>query len=442
MKNQNVTASFISLGCFKNIVDTEVLGGMLEKQGVQIVSPYEESDWVIINTCGFIRDAKEESIDEILAALEKKESEEIKHVVVFGCLTQRYYEEMRTNFKKADIIWGVNDFEELAKQIAANNRGQHKYNDKELFLYNENHKRIITTTPNSTFIKISEGCSMKCSFCAIPQIRGPFRSRAIDSIVKEAEKYKQMGFQEINLISQNSTSFGKDKGNDSLLPKLLKTLSALHFNAIRVLYLMPEEVTDEIIDAFTYPSIIPYFDLPFQHVSPAILKRMNRGGSRQKNMELIEKIRKKYNDAVIRSTFIVGFPGETEGDFQELMEFAKKSEIERFGVFGYSDEENTEAFKLNKKVKVEVIQERKERLMDISDQNIENYNKKIIGTTRGFLPQGPCPWDSHATIGRIKSQAPEIDGLTQINEPFGDDYRMFFIRINGFQNEMLYGERI
>ncbi len=442
MKNQKVTASFISLGCFKNIVDTEVLGGMLEKQGIQIVSPYEESEWVIINTCGFIRVAKEESIDEILAVLEKKQSGEIKHVAVFGCLTQRYYEEMRTNFKKADIIWGVNDFEELAKQIAAKNREQYKYNDKTLFLYNENHKRIITTTPNSTFIKISEGCSMKCSFCAILQIRGPFRSRAIDSIVKEAEKYKQMGFQEINLISQNSTSFGKDKGTESLLPELLKALSALHYNAIRVLYLMPEEVTEKIIDAFAHPSIIPYFDLPFQHVSPGVLKRMSRGGSRQKNMELIEKIRKKYKDAVIRSTFIVGFPGETEGDFKELMEFAKKSEIERFGVFGYSDEENTEAFKLKEKVKTEVIQERKERLMDISDQNIENYNKKIIGTIQEFLPQGPCPWDSYATIGRIKSQAPETDGLTQINEPFGDNYRMFIIKITGFQNEMLYGERI
>jgi ribosomal protein S12 methylthiotransferase len=442
MKDQKVTASFVSLGCFKNIVDTEVLGGMLEKQGIRIVSPYEDSDWVIINTCGFIRDAKEESIDEILAALEKKESGEMKHVAVFGCLTQRYYKEMKTSFKKADIIWGVNDFEELAKQIAAKNRKQYKYNDKTLFLYNENHKRIITTTPNSTFIKISEGCSMKCSFCAIPQIRGPFRSRAIDSIVKEAEKYKKMGFQEINLISQNSTSFGKDKGTESLLPGLLKSLSALHFNAIRVLYLMPEEVTDKIIEAFAYPSIIPYFDLPFQHVSPGILKRMNRGGSSQKNLELIENIRNKYKDAVIRSTFIVGFPGETEGDFRELMEFAKKSGIERFGVFGYSDEENTEAFKLEKKVNAENIRERKERLMDISDRNIENYNKKIIGTTREFLPQGPCPWDNHATIGRITSQAPETDGFTQIDEPFGDDYRMFCIKITGFQNEMLYGERI
>ena len=442
MKNQKITASFVSLGCFKNIVDTEVLGGMLEKYNIQIVSPYEKSDWIIVNTCGFIRDAKEESIDEILAVLEKKESGEIKHVAVFGCLTQRYYQELKTNFKKADIIWGVNDFEELAKLIALDKREQYKYNSKELFLYNENHKRIITTTPNSTFIKISEGCSMKCSFCAIPQIRGQFRSRVVESIVKEAEKYKKMGFQEINLISQNSTCFGKERSPRSRLPVLLRALSILNFNAVRVLYLMPEEVTDEIIDAFAYPSIIPYFDLPFQHVSAGVLKRMNRGGSSEKNLELIEKIRKKYTDVVIRSTFIVGFPGETEKDFEELMEFAKKSRIERFGVFGYSDEENTEAFKLKKKVKAEVIRERQERLMDISDQNIENYNKKIIGTHREFLPQGPCPWDSKATIGRIKSQAPETDGSTEVNEPFDNDYRMFFIKITGFQNELLYGERI
>lgn len=440
MENQRKTASFISLGCFKNIVDTEVIGGMLEKYNIKIVSPYEACDWIIINTCGFIRDAKEESINEIIAALEKKESGEINHVAVFGCLTQRYYEDLKNQFTDADIIWGVNNPDQLARLIASKEKGEYRTNG--VFLYNENHKRIITTTPNMTYIKISEGCNMKCSFCAIPQIRGEFRSRTIESIVKEAGNYKKMGFQEINLISQNSTGFGKDKESKSLLPELLKALSNLNLNAIRVLYLMPEEITDEIINAFSHPSIIPYFDLPFQHVSPGVLKRMNRGGSLEKNFELIEKIRKKYNDAVLRSTFIVGFPGETEEDFEELVKFAKNSKIERFGVFGYSDEENTKAFKLRKKIPGEVIKDRVERLMDISDQNVENYNKKIIGTFRQFLPQGPCPWDSSATIGRVESQAPEIDGLTQINEIFEDDYRMFTIKITGSKNEMLYGERI
>lgn len=441
MKNQITTASFVSLGCFKNIVDTEVLGGMLEKHNIRIVSPYEDAEWTIINTCGFVRDAKEESIQEILAALEKKESGEIKHVAVFGCLTQRYYNDLKENFKDADIIWGVNDLDQLAKLIAQTKNEE--YNDKKPFLYDHNHKRIITTTPNSTYIKISEGCNMTCSFCAIPQIRGPYRSRTIDSIIKEAEKYKNMGFQEINLISQNSTYFGKDRGTKSQLPDLLKEISTLRFNAVRVLYLMPEEVTDEIIDGFSHPSILPYFDLPFQHVAPNVLKRMNRSGGSKKNSETIKKIRAKYPDAVIRSTFIVGFPGETQSDYEELKAFAKVSRIERFGVFAYSDEENTEAFNLKDKLEPNVAELRKELLMDISDENIERYNESIVDTEQDFLPLGPCPWDSNSTIGRIMSQAPETDGLTQVADvPFDDDYRMYTIRITGFQNEMIYGESL
>jgi len=222
------TVSFISLGCFKNLVDTEVLGGFLQKRNINVVSSYESSDWLIINTCGFIREAKEESIDEVLMALEKKDQGEVKHVAVFGCLTQRYHQELCSNFKSADIIWGVNNLEELADLIANEPSLPRKktkkspYPNSPLFLYNHDHKRIITTTPNSTFIKISEGCNMKCSFCAIPQIRGPYRSREIASIVKEAEKYQNMGFQEINLISQNSTYFGKDRSEGSQLPHLLK----------------------------------------------------------------------------------------------------------------------------------------------------------------------------------------------------------------------------
>ncbi len=441
MKNQITKASFVSLGCFKNIVDTEVLGGMLEKYNIQIVSPYEDAEWIIINTCGFVRDAKEESIQEILAALEKKESGEIKHVAIFGCLTQRYHNDLKENFKDADIIWGVNDLDQLAQMIAETKKEEYK--NKKPFLYDHNHKRIITTTPNSTYIKISEGCNMTCSFCAIPQIRGPFRSRSIESIMKEAEKYKKMGFQEINLISQNSTYFGKDRGTKSQLPELLKEISTLGLNAVRVLYLMPEEVTDEIIDGFSPPSILPYFDLPFQHVAPNVLKRMNRSGGSKKNSEMIKKIRAKYPDAVIRSTFIVGFPGETESNYEELKAFAKVSRIERFGVFAYSDEENTEAFNLKDKLEPNVAELRKELLMDISDENIKKYNEKLVDTTQDFLPLGPCPWDGNSTIGRITSQAPETDGLTQVADiPFNDDYRMYTIRITGFQNEMIYGESI
>ena len=446
---KQTTVSFVSLGCFKNLVDTEVLGGLLEKKNLRLVSSYEESDWLVINTCGFIRDAKEESIDEILAALEKKEQGEIKHVAVFGCLTQRYHQDLQKTFKKADILWGVNDLEQLADAIAASgnkqkkNKNDYAYKDTGPFLYNHTHKRIVTTTPNVTFIKISEGCNMKCSFCAIPQIRGPYRSREIDSIVKEAENYKNWGFRELNLISQNSTYFGKDRGSKSELPLLLKELSHLEFDGIRVLYLMPEEVTEEIIDAFSYRSVIPYFDLPFQHVAEKVLKLMNRGGGIEKNAELIRSIRRKFQRAVIRSSFIVGFPGESEEDFQQLVTFAREAQIERIGVFSYSEEENTEAFDLKEKVAPvppEVIELRKELLMDVSDENIRKYNERIIDTTQDFLPLGA--WDNYTTIGRIQSQAPDTDGLTCVNVPFTDDYSNYKISITDYQDEMLYGEKV
>ena len=439
MKTEKTTASFINLGCFKNVVETEVLGGLLEKKGVRIVSSYEKSDWLIVNTCGFIRDAKEESIDTILEALEKKENGEAKYIAIIGCLSQRYYNEIKNNFKDADIVWGVNEPEQLAELISKKEKMDYK--DKEPFLYNDTYNRIITTPQNTTFIKISEGCNMQCSFCIIPQIKGSFRSREIGSILKEAENYKKIGFQEINLISQNSTYFGKDKGEKSKLPKLLKEISKIGFKWVRVLYLMPEEVDSEIIESFSNPTILPYFDLPFQHISLKILKKMNRKGGTEKNLELIKNIRKKFKNAIIRTTFIIGFPGETEPDFNELIEFAKKARIERIGAFEFSEEENTAAFKLKKRVPPEIIKDRIKTLMDISDRNIENYNKTLINSIQEFLPLGPCPWNDKSTVGRIKSQAPEIDGLTVVNEVFKDIYKIYNIKISGYENEILKGER-
>lgn len=436
--NKKTSASFISLGCFKNTVDSEVLAGMLEKNNIKIVSSYEKSDWLIINTCGFIREAKEESIDEILLALEKKERGEIKHVAIVGCLTQRYYKDLINTFPNADIVWGVNDFPELARLIALNRKD--KYHDRKLFLYTEKNQRIITTGLNSTFIKISEGCDMPCSFCAIPQIRGSYRSRNIISLIKEAENYKKMGFEEINLISQNSTYFGKESGSESKLPELLKELSILGFKWIRILYLMPEEVNDKIIRAFNHPAVLPYFDLPFQHVASGILKKMKRGGGTKRNLELIDKIRKHFENAVIRSTFIAGFPGESETDFEELARFAKNSGIERIGVFGYSPEEKTKAFLLKNRVIPEVIEDRKRIIMDISDHNLQLYNNLILNSIQEFIPLGP--WENYSTIGRIASQAPEVDGLTQVKETYDEADKIYPIKITGFKNELLFGEKI
>jgi ribosomal protein S12 methylthiotransferase len=435
-KSENRTVSFVSLGCFKNTVDSEVLAGMLKERGMEIVSEYENPDWLVINTCGFIRDAKEESIEEILAALEKKEKGEITKLAVFGCLIQRYQQELKSVFKNVDILWGVNDMEELADAIADNRPTA--YPNKNLFLYSDRHQRLPFTTPGSTFIKISEGCNMACSFCSIPMIRGPYRSRSIISILKEAEHLKKQGIEELNLISQNSTYFGKDRSKQSKLPDLLKEISGLGFRWLRVLYLMPEEITEEILESFAGRSILKYFDLPFQHVSARILKKMQRGGNFKKNMRLVQHIRELFPQAVLRSTFIVGFPGEEEDDFKQLQEFAAEAAIERIGVFGFSLEENTASCKLPQRKKPQTIENRKNCLLDISDENLQKYNQALIGQTMEFLPL--APWTHGSTIGRISSQAPEVDGHCEMQVKFSETFKLFPIKITGFKNELLFGE--
>ncbi|MCX6557352.1 MAG: 30S ribosomal protein S12 methylthiotransferase RimO [Candidatus Aminicenantes bacterium] len=434
------TVSFVSLGCFKNTVDSEVLAGMLKERGMEIVSEYENPEWLVINTCGFIRDAKQESIEEILAALEKKEKGEIKKLAVFGCLIQRYLSELKETFKNVDVLWGVNDMEELADAVAQNFRGE--YQNKKLFLYSDRHQRQPFTAPGSSYIKISEGCNMVCSFCSIPMIRGPYRSRAIGSIVREAERLREAGIEELNLISQNSTYFGKDRGAHSQLPNLLKEVSGLGFRWLRILYLMPEEMSAKILAAFAKPSVLAYFDLPFQHVSARVLQKMRRGGDYDKNMRLVRQVRKMFPQAVLRSTFIVGFPGEEEKDFTDLTEFAKESAIERIGVFGFSLEENTASCELPRRVRPQTIEERKNRLLDISDENLKKYNQTLINQTMDFLPLAPSPWAEGSTIGRIASQAPEVDGHCQVPVQFDEACKLFPVRISGFQNEMLFGERI
>jgi ribosomal protein S12 methylthiotransferase len=436
-KPESRTVSFVSLGCFKNTVDSEVLAGMLKERGLEVVSEYENPDWLVINTCGFIRDAKEESIEEILSALEKRERGEIKKLAVFGCLIQRYRQELQNTFKNVDILWGVNDMEDLADSIAKDHPAE--YQDKNLFLYNDRHQRLPFTTPGSSFIKISEGCNMACSFCSIPMIRGPYRSRPINSILKEAEHLKNQGVEELNLISQNSTYFGKDRAKHSQLPDLLKEISGLGFRWLRVLYLMPEEITTEILESFSGPSILPYFDLPFQHVSAGILKKMQRGGDFKKNMRLVRQIRSMFPKAVLRSTFIVGFPGEREDDFKQLLEFAEESAIERIGVFGFSLEENTASCKLPGRKKPQTIENRKNCLLDISDKNLLKYNQALIGQTVDFLPL--APWTNGSTIGRIGSQAPEVDGHCEVQIKFSEKFKLLPIKISGFQNEMLFGEK-
>lgn len=427
--------AFTSLGCFKNLVDTEVLGGLLRRRGWRPVSAYEQSDWLIINTCGFLRAAKDEAIEEVLKALERKENGEVKKIAVFGCLVQRYGPELAELFAGVDLTWGVKDFELLAAVLAGEQ--QSGYPNREHFLYHDGHERIIATTPNTTFLKISEGCNLQCSFCTIPAIRGPYRSRSIDSLLREAEKYLDLGFFELNLVSQNSTSFGRERSGRSELPQLLEALSGLGFNWIRVLYLMPEEVDESILEAFSRPGILPYFDIPLQHVSRPVLKLMNRSGDHESRHKLLELIRGHFPAAVLRSTFIVGHPGEGEAEFRELLDFAAASEIERIGVFAFSPEEGTPSFGLPGAAAPDLAEARREMLMDQSDQNLEKFNRKLLGTSQTFLPLGP--WDSRHTVGRIACQAPEVDGLTLIRGAFRDSFQALQIKISHQHHEILRG---
>jgi len=429
------TVSFVSLGCFKNLVDTEVLGGMLVGRGWRPVSSYEKADWLVINTCGFLRAAKDEGIDEILKALERKESGEVKKIAVFGCLVQRYGRELSELFEKADLFWGVNDFELLAAALCGETKAT--YPNKNHFLYDHGHRRIFTTTPNTTFLKISEGCNMKCSFCAIPLIRGPYRSRSPDSLLAEARRYRNLGVEEINLVSQNSSSFGRERSGRGELPDLLNALSSVGFKWIRVLYLMAEEIDEALLESFALPSVLPYFDLPLQHVSGHILKSMRRAGDAESHGRLLEKIRSFFPEAVLRTTFITGYPGESEKDFQELLDFTALTAIERVGVFAYSPEEGTAAFEIPGALPPALADERREILLDQSDRNLEKFNSSLLGTTQTFLPLGP--WDSSHAVGRIACQAPEVDGLTVIRGAFRESYQPFEIKINGHQHEILRG---
>jgi len=438
MTPSETTCAFVSLGCFKNTVDTEVLGGLLAGMGVHIVSPYEDADWVVINTCGFIQTAKEESIGEIFSALEKKAGGQVRHVAVTGCLSERYLSDLRKNFPDVDLLWGVNDPQELARAIATGTPAV--YGGAAPFLYDHTHPRILTTPPNTAFVKISEGCDMNCSFCAIPAIRGAYRSREAESVVREAAAMRERGVAELVLISQNSTHFGRDLTPPSQLPGLLQALSTLGFDWIRVLYLMPEEVSEEVLAGFSHPGVLPYFDLPFQHVVPTLLRRMHRRGDAESFARLISSIRRSFPEAVIRSTFITGFPGETEDAFRQLCEFARESRIERIGAFAFSPEEGTPAFDLDNQVAPEDAQNRREELMDISDANLEAYNRRILETAQWFLPGGPSPWERGTTLGRIASQAPEVDGLTEIHADIPMTSAPVRVRISSFRQNILQGE--
>ena len=404
--------ALISLGCAKNLVDSEVMLGILEKQKYELVPEIALADIIIINTCGFIHPARQEARDAIEKAVqEKNKTRKSKKIIVSGCYVQRSLENLQTAFPEVDAWTGVTDFDKIGQII----EGKSYKNAQNCFLYDHTSPRLISTPPAWAYVKISEGCSKHCSFCAIPSIKGPYRSRNISSIVKEVNKLISKGIKEINLISQDTTFYGRDiRLKDGLVLLLEELLNIDDLGWIRILYSYPEEVTDSLLEMMREKRICSYLDIPFQHSHPFITKRMNRGWDGKRSLKLLEHIRKRIPDIAIRTSLIVGFPGESKQEFDDLKAFVTNACFDHIGVFTYSPEEGTSCFQLGDTVKESIKKLRKDDIMSIQAELSYENNKKYVNRIIDILIEGTLKQDQSLMIGRGQFQAPEVDGVVFI----------------------------
>jgi len=375
--------ALISFGCAKNLVDSEVMLGHMEKAGYSFVANPEEADILVLNTCGFIEPAKKEARDAIKKAVAFKKKEEGKKVIAIGCYVERYKKSLKEKFPEIDVWMGVNDFDKIVHAI----EGKTFEKSTNSFLYDHTSPRSRQTPPAWSYVKISEGCSHECSFCAIPLIKGPYRSRPISSIVQEVEALSLQGVKEINLISQDTTYFGRDRGMEEGLTLLLQELLKIkNIDWIRMLYGYPEEISDSIIEIMQEDKICSYLDIPFQHSDPKILKKMKRAMDGKRALMLMEKLRKSIPDVVIRTSLVVGFPGEGKKEFDHLKRFVQEAQFDYLGVFTYSKEEDTSSFSFGDPIKESVKSRRRDKIMeiqaDISYPNVVNTIQKVEITGR------------------------------------------------------------
>ncbi len=442
----------VSLGCPKNLVDSETMLGLIHEENYKITNDPSEAEIIIVNTCGFIESAKEESINTILQMAEYKKSGSCKYIIVTGCLSQRYAEELFNELPEADAIAGVEVYDEIGSIIKRVMNGERFimlerskpdviYTSKETFL-----PRILTTPSYTAYLKIAEGCDNCCSYCAIPKIRGPYRSKPMEQVLKEAKALAANGVKELIVVAQDTTRYGEDlPGGKLLLADLLKELNKIEsLKWIRVMYCYPNNFTDELIETFaSLDKVCKYVDLPLQHASNRLLASMNRYDTREEVETLLAKLRKRIPGIVIRTTFIVGFPGETDADFEELKEFVEQQRFENAGVFAYSQEEGTVAGAMPNQIPDEIKQERYHELMALQAQISEEIHKDTEGQTLEVLVEGIEEDGSGLHYGRSYREAPDIDGLVFIENP-GDIKPGCFIKVNilqGFTYESV-GERI
>ena len=422
-----MNVGFISLGCSKNLIDTEVAIGLFKNNNYKIVNNPDEADILVINTCGFIESAKEEAINTILEMAEYKKRR-CKYLIAMGCLVQRYYEELVKALPEVDLFIKIDEYNKLWDKIEdllkrdivekSKTKTSKKISEiKPLPMptYNEFMERVVTTGKNYAYLKIGEGCSNKCTYCAIPYIRGPFVSRKMEEILKEAEMLAEKGIKEIIVIAQDTTKYGVDIYGESKLAELLEKISKINgIEWIRFLYSYPEGITEELIRTVANnKKIAKYFDIPIQHISNSILKKMNRKTNKENITNIIEKIRKQIPDVVIRTSLIVGFPGETESDFKELLEFVKTTKFDRLGTFMYSKEEGTPAARLPEQIHGNTKKARYNKIMKAQAEiSLENLKNKI-GKTYKVLVEDKS-FDGKYFIGRTMQDVPEEDGLVYI----------------------------
>lgn len=420
---QNKKVFLQSLGCPKNLVDAEMMLGQLMRDGYSVTDQAEEAETIIVNTCSFIDEAREESVQAIMAMASLKESAQVKKLVVSGCLAQRYKDELSENLPEADVIVGSGEFQNISKILKNETTEQQRHYHKPTFLQQEETPRVNSGPFFRAYLKISEGCKKRCAFCAIPKIRGNLQSREIASIVAEARLLVASGVKEIIVISHDFTDYGWDlrrKDNTSTESpfELLKALSDVEgLDWIRVLYMYPDGINKELIELMkSRKNLIPYFDIPLQHINDNVLKSMNRRMTRKEIEKSLSLVRKEIPDAVIRTQFIVGFPGETAEQFDELLEFVKEQNFDRVGCFKYSPEEGTAGITLEQDVAEEVKQLRHDRLMSVQKEISNEMHKRFIGKVLPVVIEGFSEETELLLQGRTQGQAPEIDGVVLINE--------------------------
>ena len=440
---------FISLGCDKNLVDSEVMLGILAKDGHQMVDDETMADVIIINTRCFIHDAKEESIQNILEMAELKKTGRLKALIVTGCLAQRYKEEIIQEIPEVDAVLGTTSYEEIAHVIdgvlsdSPMERGDVRLTMKDVdYLPVTDTHRMVTTGGHFAYLKIAEGCDKHCTYCIIPKVRGDFRSVPMEHLLEEAQNLADGGVKELILVAQETTMYGTDLYGEKRLPQLLRALCKISgLRWIRILYCYPEEITDELIQVIKEePKICHYLDLPIQHASDGILKRMGRRTSRAQLIETIEKLRREIPDIALRTTLITGFPGETQEQHEELMDFVDQMEFDRLGVFTYSPEEDTPAASMPDQIPEEVKEERQAELMELQQDIVFDQAEDRIGEELLVMIEGKVA-DENAYVGRTYRDAPNVDGLIFVNtseELMSGDFAK--VKVTGSADYDLIGE--